>query len=62
MEAVHNKASVEHFNNTMYLIKDEASEEHSKRRHRKDQDINAELISKKKDELVEVKNDLDVLE
>ncbi len=36
MDATYNKANNEHYNNTMYLIKDEATEEHFKRRHIKE--------------------------
>lgn len=55
MEAQFQKASQEHYNNTMFLMKDEKSELEAKRRHDKLQTLNQGLIEKKRQE----KADLD---
>lgn len=51
MDSTFTKASSEHYNNTMYLLKDERNEEELKRRHIKDQSLNTGLIEKKKQEI-----------
>lgn len=47
METQHSKCSQEHYNNTMYLMKDARNELELKRRHDKEQELNTALIEKK---------------
>lgn len=47
METQHSKCGQEHYNNTMYLMKDARNELELKRRHDKEQELNTALIEKK---------------
>ena len=51
MDATQTKAAAEDYQNTMYLMKDAKSDEELKRRHKRDQSLNTQLIAKKNDEI-----------
>lgn len=55
------KATQEHYNNTMFLRKDDSDEKERQRRHDKIQELNKELISKKQGERDQLLKDLEDL-
>lgn len=61
METQNAKSSTEHYNNTMYLQKDERNEQEIKRRHEQEQTLNTNLITKKVSEREGINGDLENL-
>lgn len=61
MEGQHQKSASDHYNNTMYLQKDERNEVEMKRRHDQEQALNTNLITKKSSEKEGLLGDLDNL-
>jgi hypothetical protein len=55
------KSTLEHYNNTMYLMKDSRNEEEFRRRHAKQQELNLMLIEKKESERLTLLNELESL-
>lgn len=55
------KQTQEHYNNTMYLMKDGRNEDEMKRRHLKQQELNLALITKKEAERLALMNELEAL-
>jgi len=55
------KQTQEHYNNTMYLMKDSRNEDEMKRRHLKQQELNLSLITKKDAERLALMNELEAL-
>ena len=61
MDAQHQKSGTDHYNNTMYLKKDERNEVEMKRRHDSEQALNNALITKKGGERDGLNADLEAL-
>ena len=62
LEVQFGKQSEEHFENGIFLQKDEASEAERKRRHDKEQDLTNALVDKKKQDKEQLQNDLNALQ
>jgi hypothetical protein len=58
LEGLFGKQKEDNFNNTMFLMKDEKSEDELRRRHTQDTEIDSALIAKKEAEVQALVNDL----